>query len=94
MQGLLIIGGIVLAVAFIRSATHGTSGMNDKPVSIDNIRRGVQNGWYKATLCTDNGKPAVILSGKNTDGKIYTDIYPISYDDWETLRKEGYEVEL
>lgn len=94
MQGLLIIGGIVLAVAFIRSATRGTSGMNDTPVSIDNIRRGVQNGWYTAQLTYYDGKPAVILSGKNTDGKLYTDIYPISKSDWETLRKEGYEVKL
>lgn len=92
MQGLLIIGGIVLAVAFMRSATHGTSGMNDTPVSLDNIRRGVQNGWYKATLCMNDGKHAIILSGKNTDGKIYTDIYPISEHDWQTLKNEGYSV--
>lgn len=92
MQGLLIIGGIVLAVAFIRSATHGTSGMNDAPVSIDNIRRGVQNGWYKAVLVRANGQPAIYLYGKNTAGKDTAGTYPISENDWQTLKNEGYDV--
>ena len=79
MQGLLIIGGIVLAAVLMRSATHGTSGMNDKPVFLDSIRRGVKNGWYKATLTCVNGKPAVHLSGKDTDGNDYDGDFPISF---------------
>ena len=81
-----------MAVAFIRSATRGTSGMNDTPVSIDNIRRGVANGWYKATLTRVNGKPAVRLYGKDTAGNDYGDVFPISEHDWQTLKAERYDV--
>ena len=94
MNGLLIIGGIVLAAAFVRSATRGTSGMSDKPVSIEDIRRGVQNEWYTAKLTYYHGKPAIWLQGKLVTNKTYADIYPISQADWDTLKAEGYEVEL
>lgn len=92
MQNLLIIGGIVLAVAFIHSAARGTSGMEDTPVSIENIRKGVERGWYKAVLCRVNGKPAVFLYGKDADGENYGDYYPISETDWQILKSEGYKV--
>lgn len=92
MQNLLIIGGIVLAVAFIHSAARGTSGMEDTLVSIENIRKGVERGWYNAVLCRVNGKPAVFLFGKNADGGDYGGYYPISETDWQTLKSEGYKV--
>ena len=92
MQGLLIIGGIVLAVAFMRSATHGMSGMNDKPVFLDSIRMGVARGWYAATLTRVDGKPAIRLFGKDANGDDYGDVFPISEHDWQTLKNEGYSV--
>ena len=92
----LIILGIVAAIAFVHLAkqSKGTNGMNDTPVSIDNIRKGVANGWYKATLLYHDGEPAILLKGKMTDGKTYSDIYPISQADWDTLKAEGYDVQL
>lgn len=82
----------MLAVAFMRSATHGTSGMNDKPVSLDNIRMGVARGWYTATLTRVGGKPAIRLFGKDAKGNDYGDVFPISEHDWQTLKNEGYSV--
>lgn len=93
MDSLFIIGGVVLAVVLMRSATHGTSGMNDKPIFIDNIRRGVKNGWYTAKLTYVNGRPAVHLSGKDVSGGLYEGDFPISQKDWQTLKEEGYQVE-
>ena len=96
MDGLVIIsalllGGFALA-AFSKPRTM--DGMEDTPVSIDNIRRGVANGWYTCTLVVVDGKPAVHLSGRTSDGKQYSDVYPITQADWDTLRAEGDEVEL
>ena len=67
-------------------------GMEDTPVSIDNIRKGVANGWYTAVLTTVDGAPAVRLSGKTATGKDFTDVYPILPEDWQTLKNEGYQV--
>ena len=93
--GLLIVGGIV-AVAFIVAATkpHGASdiqGMEDQPVSIDNIRKGVARGWYQAVLVRRrDGRPAIRLSGYAGNGQPYADIYPISQADFDELQNEGY----
>ena len=69
------------------------NGMEDTPVSIENIRRGVAEGWYTCVLTRVNGMPAVKLTGRTVvGGKQYTDVYPISETDWQTLRAEGYTV--
>lgn len=65
------------------------SGMNDTPVSLENVRRGVKNGWYTAQLLRVDGMPAIRLSGKITNGRQYSDIYPLSESDYETLKSEG-----
>ena len=94
MDGIVIIG-ILLAGGFIISALNkkqGTSGMNDTPVSLENIRKGVERGWYKATLCRVDGKPAIYLYGIDANGNNYGDTYPITENDWQTLKAEGYEV--
>lgn len=82
--GILILGGIAMAKA------KGASGMSDKPVSIENIRRGVAQGWYTAQLTRVSGQPAIILSGRTADGKSFSDVYPISQADWDALKAEGY----
>lgn len=66
--------------------------MEDDPVSIENIRRGVANGWNTCVLTRINNIPAVRLSGHITDGKIYTDVFVVTEEDWQTLKKEGYKV--
>lgn len=80
------------AFAFMRSA-NGTSGMNDTEVTLDNIRRGVKNGWYRCVLVRSEGQPAVKLVGKDTTGNDYEDIYPVSEKTWQTLLNEGYKIE-
>lgn len=95
MDAIIAFGIIaVLAIAALGKPASQLRGMSDKPVLLENIRQGVKNGWYKATLTYYDGKPAVHLYGKDTNGNAYGDIFPISRSDWETLRKEGYEVEL
>ena len=96
MDGLVIIsalllGGLALA-AFSKPRTM--DGMEDTPVSIDNIRRGVANGWYTCTLVMVDGIPAVHLTGKTSNGQPYSDVFPITQADWDTLKAEGYKVEL
>ena len=72
MDGIVIIG-ILAAAALIAAAAKPSQskilGMEDTPVSIENIRRGVANGWYDCVLIRVDGKPAVRLSGKTTSGK-------------------------
>lgn len=84
--GILLLGGIAMAAA----KNKGASGMSDKPVSIENIRRGVAQGWYTAKLTHVSGQPAIILSGRTADGKVFSDVYPIAQSDWDALKAEGY----
>ena len=95
--GLIILGAVV-AVAFVAVATKpkqaDIEGMEDQPVSIDNIRKGVSRGWYQAVLTRIDGKPAIRLTGKSTNGGTYTDVFPITQADFDTLQKEGYLIEL
>lgn len=95
MDGVIIIGILLIGGWLIKRASdkQGTSGMNDKAVSLDNIRKGVERGWYHATLRRINGKPAIYLYGIDRNGNEYGDTYPISENDWQTLKKEGYTVE-
>ena len=93
MNELVIIGILLLGGLLIRQAAKSTSGMNDKAVSLDNIRKGVERGWYKARLTRVNGQPAIYLYGLNTAGNEYGDTYPISENDWQTLKNDGYKEE-
>ena len=93
MDGLVIIGLLLLGGFAIAAAKKHDSidGMEDTPVSIDNIRKGVARGWYSATLCRVDGVPAVRLTGE-VGGKPYSDVFPIAETDWQTLKNEGYSV--
>jgi hypothetical protein len=82
--GILLLGGIAIAKA------KGANGMQDNPVSIDNIRRGVSQGWYTAKLTHVSGQTAIILSGRTADGKVFSGTYPIAQSDWDALKAEGY----
>ena len=93
MDGIVIIGLLLLGVALIARSAKATAGMDDTPVSLDNIRKGVERGWYSCVLTRVNGKPAVRLSGTATDGTYTTDVYPITENDWQILKAEGYYVE-
>ena len=97
MNGIVIIGALTAFALFCIAAKPSQAaayGMEDTPVSIDNIRKGVERGWYSCVLVLVDGIPAVHLTGKTADGKTYSDVYPVTKEDWETLRNEGYEVKL
>lgn len=85
--------GLALAAAIAWKLLHKRSKqvgkMSDPAPTLDNLKRGITNGWYKAELTTVNGKQAVRLSGKMTDGKFYEDVYPISPEVAQELRKMG-----
>ena len=94
----VILIGVLAAVAFVAVANKPKEseilGMEDKPVLIDNIRKGVARGWYTAALTRIDGKPAIRLTGNNTNGGTYTDVFRISQDDFDTLQAEGYLIVL
>ena len=95
MEGIIFIGILAAAVLITAAAkpiSKDVAGMEDTPVLIDNIRKGVQRGWYSAVLVMVDGIPAVRLSGRTADGNIYSDTYPITAADWQALKDEGYEV--
>lgn len=87
---ILLAVGAIAAICYADKKGKGLSGMNDTPVSIENVRKGVERGWYKAVLMRVNGVPAIYLYGKDTNGNTYGDTYPISESDWQTLKREGY----
>ena len=87
--GILLLGGIAMAAAKKKNA-NGTGLITDQPVTIDNIRKGVERGWYNALLCRVDGQPAIYLYGIDANGNNYGDTYPISEADWQTLKAEGY----
>lgn len=88
----VVIVGIIAAGLFLCAASkqRTVTGMEDDPVSIENIRKCVQNGWYTCVLTRVNNIPAVRLSGRKADGKTYTDVFAVTEEDWQTLKKEGY----
>ena len=90
ISAVIVLGLLIMAS---RHRNEDVAGMEDMPVSADNIRKGVSRGWYTATLVRVNGVPAVRLSGRSADGDTYTDVFPVTEEDWQTLKKEGYAVE-
>lgn len=97
MTGIVVIGLIAAGVLLYAATQKGGQemfGMADTPVSLENIRRGVANGWYKCTLTIVKGQPAVFLSGKTADGKTFSDVYPIAQADYDILKADGFTEDL
>lgn len=72
---------LALGAAFawkLLSKQKSVGKMSDLAPTLENLKRGIANGWYTAQLTTVGGKPAVRLSGKLTNGKQYSDVYPIT----------------
>lgn len=80
---------LAIAAALMAAKKSSISGMQDAPVTLENIRRGVKNGWYTAVLTKVDGQYAVRLSGKTQDGNTYTDVYPVSKENYYTLLNDG-----
>lgn len=68
---------------------RGVGSMDDAPVALEKLKRGIANGWYQAQLTTVDGKPAVRLSGKLINGKPYSDVYPITAEVQAELKQMG-----
>lgn len=85
--------GLALAAAvawkLLQKRSEKIGAMTDPMPTLDNLKRGIENGWYTAKLTTVNGQQAVELSGKLTDGTFYADVYPISPEVAKELRKIG-----
>lgn len=85
--------GLALAAAvawkLLKKQSEKIGAMTDPMPTLDNLKRGIANGWYTAKLTTINGQQAVELSGKLTNGQFYADVYPISAETANELRKIG-----
>lgn len=85
--------GLALAAAVTWKLVHKRSqkvgAMTDPMPTLDNLKRGIANGWYTAQLTMVNGQQAVRLSGKLTDGREYSDVYPITVEVANELRAMG-----
>lgn len=85
--------GLALAVAItwklLSQKKSSIGAMTDPMPTLDNLKRGIANGWYTARLTIVDGQQAVELSGKLTDGTFYADVYPISQEVAKELRKIG-----
>lgn len=82
---------VVCAIGLVLIANEQSkvSGMTDAAPALENLKRGIANGWYTAELTMVNGQQAVRLSGKLTNGKQYTDVYPVTPEVAQELRKMG-----
>lgn len=92
MSGIVIIGTIAAMALICAAAKKNPQGLVDYDVDAEDIREGVKNGWYTCQLTTKDGDPAVILSGKMTNGEDFRGVYTISLYDWNALKNEGYDV--
>ena len=78
-----------IGLLLIANKQRGVGSMDDAPVALDNLKRGIANGWYTAELVMVDGQQAVRLSGKLTNGKQYSDVYPITEEVAAELKKMG-----
>lgn len=83
------IATIAWGLAKMRKKIDNVSGMTDAAPALENLKRGIANGWYTAELTMVNGQQAVRLSGKLTNGKQYSDVYPVTTEVAQELRKMG-----
>ena len=87
--------GLALGAAFVwklLSKQKSVGKMSDPAPTLENLKRGIANGWYKAEITTVDGKRAVRLSGKLTNGTFYQDVYPITESVEKELLKLGAKI--
>lgn len=80
---------VAIGLVLIANKQSKVSGMQDAAPALENLKRGIANGWYTAELTMVNGQQAVRLSGKLTNGKQYSDVYPVTTEVAQELRKMG-----
>lgn len=90
----LIYTSVVVAIGLVLIANKQSkvSGMADAAPTLENLKRGIANGWYTAQLTVVNGQQAVRLSGKLTNGQQYSDVYPVTPQVAKELKQMGVPV--
>lgn len=83
----LSIGAVLLWKILYKTKSVGA--MTDPAPTLDNLKRGISNGWYTAKLVMVDGQQAVRLTGKLTNGKQYSDVYPITPEVTAELKQMG-----
>lgn len=78
-----------IGLLLIANKQRGVGSMSDTPVALENLKRGIANGWYQAQLTMVNGQQAVRLSGKLTNGREYSDVYPVTPEVAVELKRMG-----
>lgn len=78
-----------IGLLLIANKQRGVGAMDDAPVALENLKRGIANGWYQAKLTIVNGQQAVRLSGKLINGGEYSDVYPITPEVAAELKQMG-----
>lgn len=78
-----------IGLLMIANKKKGVGKMDDPAVALDNLKRGIANGWYTAQLTMVDGKQAVRLSGKLINGKQFSDVYPITPEVAAELKQMG-----
>ena len=63
-------------------------------ISLENIRRGIAEGWYTVKICSAPNQSGVveyyaILTGKNTDGGAEETVQTITASIYEALKADG-----
>lgn len=80
---------VAIGLLFIANKQNGVGKMDDPAVALDNLKRGIANGWYTAQLTMVNGQQAVRLSGKLINGTHFSDVYPITPEVAAELKQMG-----
>ena len=90
----LIYTSVVVAIGLVLIANKQSKvgGMADAAPTLENLKRGIANGWYQAELVMVNGQQAVRLSGKLTNSQEYSDVYPVTTQVAEELKQMGVPV--
>lgn len=92
-NNLLLTAALIAGLAILakgKKKAPGIGKLSDSPLDIDNIRMGLERGWYTAELeLHPQWGPVVYLSGKMTDGRQVKDVYPISKETYTILLGEG-----
>ena len=78
-----------IGLLLIANKQRGVGSMSDAPVALENLKRGIANGWYQAQLTVVNGQQAVRLSGKLINGREYSDVYPVTPEVTAELKQMG-----
>ena len=71
---------VAIGLVLIANKQSKVSGITDAAPALENLKRGIANG---------NGQQAVRLSGKLTNGRQYSDVYPVTPEVAQELRKMG-----